>query len=80
MAEGATLIVAPGEEAFFRKVSAVRFSADPDTLTRNPREPEFEPLQNGKRGDLLNRPSNGGTPTTIAEFRKAVEDLKLKAN
>jgi glyoxylase-like metal-dependent hydrolase (beta-lactamase superfamily II) len=146
MAEGATLIVAPGEEAFFRKVSAVRFSADPDTLTRNPRAPKFEPLQNGKRvltdgtttveiydigkgphteemlvayfpdqkliyqGDLLNRPSNGdypiandtsvhflnwidakklpvemtipvhGNPTTIAEFRKAVEEMKVKAN
>ena len=49
MAEGATLIIAPGEEAFFKKVSAVRFSADPDTLTRKPREPKFEPLQNGKR-------------------------------
>jgi glyoxylase-like metal-dependent hydrolase (beta-lactamase superfamily II) len=146
MAEGATLIVAPGEEAFFTKVSAVRFSADPDTLTRNPREARFEPLQNGKRvltdgtvtveiydigkgphtdemlvayfpdqkmifqGDLLNRPSNGdypiandtsvhflnwidskklpievtipvhGPPTTIAEFRKAVEEMKVKAN
>ena len=146
MAEGATLIVAPGEEAFFKKVSAVRFSADPDTLTRKPREPKFEPLQNGKRvltdgtmtvelydigkgphteemlvayfpdqklifqGDLLNRPANGdapiandtsvhfltwidakklpveitipvhGPPTTIAEFRKAVEEMKVKAN
>jgi glyoxylase-like metal-dependent hydrolase (beta-lactamase superfamily II) len=146
MAEGATLIVAPGEEAFFKKVSAVRFSADPDTLTRNPREPRFEPLKNGKRvltdgtmtveiydigkgphteemlvayfpdqkfiyqGDLLNRPANGdypiandtsvhflnwidakklavemtipvhGTPTTMAEFRKAVEEMKVKAN
>jgi glyoxylase-like metal-dependent hydrolase (beta-lactamase superfamily II) len=146
MAEGATLIVAPSEEAFFKKVSAVRFSADPDTLTRNPREPRFEPLQNGKRvitdgtmtveiydigkgphteemlvayfpdqkfiyqGDLLNRPANGdypiandtsvhflnwidakklavemtipvhGTPTTMAEFRKAVEEMKVKAN
>jgi glyoxylase-like metal-dependent hydrolase (beta-lactamase superfamily II) len=146
MAEGATLIVAPSEEAFFKKVSAVRFNADPDTLTRNPREPKFEPLQNGKRvltdgtmtveiydigkgphtdemlvayfpdqkfiyqGDLLNRPSNGdnpiandtsvhflnwldskklsveltipvhGPPTTMAEFRKAVEELKAKAN
>lgn len=146
MAEGATLIVAPGEEAFFRKVSAVRFSADPDTLTRNPREPKFEPLQNGKRvltdgtmtveiydigkgphaeemlvayfpdqkliyqGDLLNRPGNGdypiandtsvhflnwidskklavemtipvhGPPTTIAAFRKAVEEMRVKAN
>ena len=49
MAEGATLIVTPGEEAFFKKVSAVRFNATPDTLTRNPREPKFEPIQNGKR-------------------------------
>jgi hypothetical protein len=146
MAEGATLIVAPNEQAFFKKVSAFRFKADPDTLTRNPREPVFEPLQNGKRvltdgtttveiydigngphaeamlvayfpaqkmiyqGDLLNRPPNGdypiandtsahflnwidsrklavettipvhGTPTTIAEFRKAVDELKKKAN
>lgn len=146
MAEGATLIVAPGEEAFFKKVSAVHFSADPDTLTRKPREPKFEPLQNGKRvltdgtmtvelydigkgphteemlvayfpdqklifqGDLLNRPANGdvpiandtsvhflnwidskklavemtipvhGPPTTIADFRKAVEEMKVKAN
>jgi glyoxylase-like metal-dependent hydrolase (beta-lactamase superfamily II) len=146
MAEGATLIVAPGEEAFFKKVSEVRFKGDPDRLTRNPREPKFEPLQNGKRvltdgtttvelydigkgphtdamlvayfpaqkfifqGDLLNRPANGdypiandtsvhflnwidakklavemtipvhGTPTTMAEFRKAVEEMKAKAN
>lgn len=146
MAEGATLIIVPGEEAFFKKVSAVRFSADPDTLTRKPREPKFEPIQNGKRvltdgtttveiydigkgphteemlvayfpdhkliyqGDLINRPSNGDSPiandtsvhflnwidskklavdatipvhgplTTIAEFRKAVEELKVKAN
>jgi len=146
MAEGATLIVAPGEEAFFKKVSAVRFSADPDTLTRSPREPKFEPLQNGKRvltdgtvtvelydigkgphtdemlvayfpdqkliyqGDLLNRPAYGdypiandtsvhflnwldskklavevtipvhGPPTTMAELRKAVEEMKVKAN
>ncbi len=49
MAEGATLIVAPGEQTFFKKVSAARFKADPDALTRNPREPVFEPLQNGKR-------------------------------
>ncbi len=142
MAEGATLIITPGEEEFLRKVSKVRLTADPDTLTRNPREPKFEPIQNGKRvltdgtttveiydigsgphaegmlvayfpdhkliyqGDLLNRPANGdypiandtsvhflnwieaqklavettipvhGTPTTIAEFRKAVAEMK----
>ena len=142
IAEGATLIITPGEEAFFKRVSGLRFNADPDALTRNPREPKFEPIQNGKRvltdgtttvelydigagphaegmlvayfpdqkliyqGDLLNRPSNGdypiandtsahflnwidtkklpveitipvhGTPTTIAEFRKAVAEMK----
>jgi glyoxylase-like metal-dependent hydrolase (beta-lactamase superfamily II) len=142
MAEGATLIIVPGEEPFFKKVSTVNFKADPDSLTRNPREPKFEPIKNGKRvltdgtttveiydigsgphaegmlvayfpaqkmiyqGDLLNRPPNGdypiandtsihflnwidaqklavevtipvhGTPTTIAEFRKAVAEAK----
>ena len=144
MAEGATLIVAPGEEAFFKKVSGVKFNALPDSLIRNPREPKFEPIQNGKRvltdgtttvelydigkgphaeemlvayfpdhkmiyqGDLLNRPATGdypiandtsahflnwidskklaveltipvhGPPTTIAEFRKAVAEMKEK--
>ena len=144
MAEGATLIVASGEQAFFKKVGSMRFTASPDALNRNPREPKFEPIQNGKRvltdgtttvelydigkgphaeemlvayfpdhkmiyqGDLLNRPFTGdapianltsahfldwidakklavettimvhGPPTTIAEFRKAVADLKSK--
>lgn len=142
MAEGATLIVAPGEEAFFKKVSAARFNASPDSLIRNPREAKIETIQNGKRvltdgtttveiydigkgphaeemlvayfpdhkmiyqGDLLNRPATGdypiandtsvhflnwidskklpvevtipvhGPPTTIAEFRKAVAEMK----
>lgn len=49
MAEGTTLIVAPGEQAFFKKVSEVRYKVDPDALTRNPRAPIFEPVQNGKR-------------------------------
>lgn len=146
MAEGATLIITPGEQEFFKKVSNVRFTAEPDSLTRTPREPKFEPIQNGKRvltdgtttveiydigtgphaegmlvayfpdqkliyqGDLLNRPPNGdypiandtsvhflnwidskklaievtipvhGTPTTIAEFRKAVEEMQKKPN
>ena len=145
MAEGATLIVVPGEEAFFKKVSARKFNAAADSLSRNPREPKFETIQNGKRvltdgtttvelydigkgphademlvayfpdhkmiyqGDLLNRPGTGdpaiandtsvhflnwidskklavemtipvhGPPTTIADFRKAVADMK-KAN
>lgn len=144
MAEGATLIVLPGEEAFFKKVSGGRFSAASDSLSRNPREPKFEPIQSGKRvltdgtttvelydigkgphaeemlvayfpdhkmiyqGDLLNRPATGdyaiandtsahflnwidskklavevtipvhGPPTTIADFRKAVAEMKEK--
>lgn len=49
MAQGATLIVAPGEQAFFKKVSANRFKAESDSLTRKPIEPTFEPIQNGKR-------------------------------
>jgi glyoxylase-like metal-dependent hydrolase (beta-lactamase superfamily II) len=146
VAEGATLIITPGEQEFFKKVSNVRFTAEPDSLTRTPREPKFEPIQNGKRvltdgtttveiydigsgphaegmlvayfpdqkfmyqGDLLNRPANGdypiandtsvhflnwidskklavevtipvhGTPTTIAEFRKAVAEMQKRAN
>lgn len=142
MAEGATLIIVPSEESFFKKVSTVSFKADPDMLSRSPKEPKFEPVKNGKRvltdgttsveiydigsgphaegmlvayfpvqkmiyqGDLLNRPANGdypiandtsihflnwidsqklavevtipvhGTPTTIAEFRKAVAEAK----
>jgi hypothetical protein len=101
MAEGATLIVAPGEEAFFKKVSAVRFSADPDTLTRKPREPKFEPLNRPANGDapiandtsvhFLNWIDSKklpvemtipvhGPPTTIADFRKAVEEMKVRAN
>lgn len=142
MSQGATLIVAPGEVDFFKKVSTVRFTAEPDQLMQNSKTPVFEPLQGGKRvltdgtttvelydigsgphteqmlvayfpaqkmifqGDLLNRPPNGdvplanstsvhflewidkqklpvettipvhGTPTTIAEFRKAVADMK----
>jgi hypothetical protein len=134
----------PGEQAFFKKVGGMRFTASPDALSRNPREPKFEALQNGKRvltdgtttveiydigkgphaeemlvayfpdhkmiyqGDLLNRPFAGdvpiatdtsahflnwidskkllvettimvhGPPTTIADFRKAVGDMKNK--
>ncbi len=49
MAEGATLIVAPGEKDFFQKVSTGRFTAEPDILTRNFRAPVFETLQNRKR-------------------------------
>lgn len=49
IAEDATLIITPGEQEFFTKVSKVRFGAEPDSLTRTPREPKFEPVLNGKR-------------------------------
>jgi glyoxylase-like metal-dependent hydrolase (beta-lactamase superfamily II) len=65
MAEGATLIVAPGEQPFFKKVSTASFKAETDSLTRNPREPKFEPLQNGKR--IL---SDGTTTVEIYDIGK----------
>ena len=65
MAEGATLIVAPGEQTFFKKVSTASFKAEADSLTRNPREPNFEPLQNGKR--IL---SDGTTTVEIYDIGK----------
>jgi hypothetical protein len=49
MAEGATLIVVPGEQAFFEKVSRARFTAEPDSLTRNAKPLKFEPVRDGKR-------------------------------
>ncbi len=49
MAEGSTLIVAPGERDFFQKVSVSKFTAEPDMFTRNPRALNFEPLQNKQR-------------------------------
>ncbi len=49
MAEGATLIVASGERPFFEMVCKGVFTAEPDALTRNWKQPKFEPVQNGKR-------------------------------
>ena len=65
MAEGATLIVAPGEQTFFKKVSTASFKAEADLLSRSPREPKFEPLQNGKR--IL---SDGTTTVEIYDIGK----------
>lgn len=49
IAEGATLIAAPGEKSFFEKVAKSKFTIDPDTLTRNPQPLKIEVLENGKR-------------------------------
>ena len=49
IAEGATVIAAPGEKSFFEKVVKAKFTIDPDTLTRNPQPLKIETLENGKR-------------------------------
>ncbi len=49
VAEGATVIAAPGEKTFFEKVVKAKFTIDPDTLTRNPQPLKLEPLEGGKR-------------------------------
>jgi glyoxylase-like metal-dependent hydrolase (beta-lactamase superfamily II) len=49
IAEGATVIAAPGEKTFFEKVVQSRFTIDPDSLTRNPKDLKIETVQNGKR-------------------------------
>ncbi len=49
IAEGATLIAAPGEKTFFEKVAKSRFTIDPDALTLNPQPLKMELLDGGKR-------------------------------
>lgn len=49
IAEGATLIAAPGEKSFFEKVAASKFTIDPDALTLNPQQLKIETIANGKR-------------------------------
>lgn len=48
IAEGATLIAAPGEKGFFEKIARSKFTIDPDTLTRNPQPLKIETIQGGK--------------------------------
>ena len=48
IAEGVTLIAAPGEKSFFEKVAKAKFTIDPDTLTRNPKPLKIETVQGGK--------------------------------
>lgn len=49
IAEGATVIAAPGEKSFFEKVVKAKFTIDPDALTKNPQPLKIEPLAGGKR-------------------------------
>jgi glyoxylase-like metal-dependent hydrolase (beta-lactamase superfamily II) len=49
IAEGATLIALPGEKSFFERVSKSKFTIDPDSLTKNPKELKIETIAGGKR-------------------------------
>lgn len=49
IAEGATVLAAPGEKTFFERIAKSKFTIDPDTLTRNPQPLKIETLENGKR-------------------------------
>jgi glyoxylase-like metal-dependent hydrolase (beta-lactamase superfamily II) len=49
IAEGATLIAAPGEKSFFERIAKSKFTIDPDTLTLKPQPLKIETLAGGKR-------------------------------
>ena len=49
VAEGATVIAAPGEKTFFEKVVKGQFTVDPDALMLNPQPLKIEILEGGKR-------------------------------
>ncbi len=49
IAEGATLIAAPGERAFFERVAKSKFTIDPDALTLNPQPLRIEVIEKGRR-------------------------------
>ena len=49
IAEGATVISLPGEKTFFERIAKSKFTIDPDTLTRNPKDLKLEIIENGKR-------------------------------
>jgi len=49
IAEGATVLALPGEKTFFERIAKSKFTIDPDTLTRNPKELKLETIENGKR-------------------------------
>jgi glyoxylase-like metal-dependent hydrolase (beta-lactamase superfamily II) len=49
MGEGATLVTTPGNTAYFEKMAAAARTFEPDALSRNPRKPLIEAVQNKKR-------------------------------
>jgi glyoxylase-like metal-dependent hydrolase (beta-lactamase superfamily II) len=49
IAEGATVLALPGEKTFFERVAKSKFTIDPDTLTRNPKELKLEIIEKGRR-------------------------------
>lgn len=49
VAEGATVIAAPGEKTFFEKVVKMKFTIEPDPLALNPKELKIETVAGGRR-------------------------------
>lgn len=49
IAEGATVIAAPGEKTFFERIVKSKFTIEPDPLALNPKELKIETIQNGRR-------------------------------
>lgn len=49
IAEGATLIAAPGEKTFFESIMKSEFTVDPDALTLNPQPMKIETVERGRR-------------------------------
>lgn len=49
IAEGATVIAAPGEKTFFERIAKSKFTIEPDPLALNPKELKIETIQDGRR-------------------------------
>ena len=49
IAEGATVLSLPGEKTFFERIAKSKFTIDPDSLTRNPKELKLEIINGGRK-------------------------------
>ncbi len=49
IAKGAIVLALPGEKTFFERIAKSKFTIDPDTLTRNPKDLKIELIENGRR-------------------------------
>lgn len=49
IAEGATLLSLPGERTFFERIAKSKFTIEPDSLARNPKDLKIEMIEGGKR-------------------------------